>query len=144
MSAPGTPAPASASPDARLLSYTNWIYALHALSVCIGLLTSASVAGRFVFGLPSIVAVIMNYARRADTVGTRFAPHFRWQIRTFWFAALWLLIVNIISLPLMLIVIGFVVWWIGFLAIGAWVIYRVARGWLALRDDRPLPLGVAP
>lgn len=141
MSAPAEPGPVGATSDAGLLAYTNWIYGLHALSVCIGLLTSASVAGRFVFGLPSIAAVIMNYVRRGDAEGTRFAAHFRWQIRTFWFAALWLLIVNIISLPLMLILIGFVVWWIGFLAVGAWVIYRVVRGWLALRDGKALPSG---
>ena len=96
--APTTPAPAL---DASLLRYTNWIYGLHALSIALGLLGSQSVAFRFVFGLPSIVAVIMNYARRADAEGTPFAAHFRWQIRTFWFALLWYCVTVILSWPLM-------------------------------------------
>jgi len=38
------------------------IYGLHALSVLIGLVTAHAVVGRFAWGLPSIIAVIMNYA----------------------------------------------------------------------------------
>jgi uncharacterized membrane protein len=133
---PTTPAPVF---DASLLRYTNWIYGLHALSILLGVLSSQSIAGRFVFGLPSIVAVIMNYARRADAVNTPFAPHFRWQIRTFWFGLLWYVATRILSLPLMLVGIGFVTYWIGISATGAWVSYRVIRGWLALRDGKALP-----
>jgi uncharacterized membrane protein len=33
-----------------------------------------------------------------------------------------------------------VLWFIGFLIIGIWAIYRIARGWLALMDRRPMPL----
>jgi uncharacterized membrane protein len=39
----------------------------------------------------------------------------------------------------MLILVGFATAAIGFLIIGAWVLYRVARGWLALRDGRMMP-----
>jgi uncharacterized membrane protein len=134
---PTTPAQAL---DASLLRYTNWIYGLHALSIVVGLLSTHSVAGRFVFGLPSIVAVIMNYARRADAEPTPFAPHFRWQIRTFWFGLLWVMATKILSLPLMVVGIGFVTYWVGLTATGAWVSYRVIRGWLALRDGKPLPV----
>ena len=52
------------APHAGLVSYAHVIYALHALAVLTGIFTSASIAGRFLFGLPSIIAVIMNYARR--------------------------------------------------------------------------------
>jgi uncharacterized membrane protein len=138
---PTTPAQAL---DASLLRYTNWIYGLHALSIVLGLLGSHSIAGRFVFGLPSIVAVIMNYARRADAANTPFAPHFRWQIRTFWFALLWYLVTIIISGPLLFVAIGFGTLWIGLLATGTWAVYRIARGWLALRDGKPLPAMGAP
>jgi uncharacterized membrane protein len=27
---------------------------------------------------------------------------------------------------------------VGWVALGIWIIYRVARGWLALRDRRPM------
>jgi uncharacterized membrane protein len=134
-----TPTTPALALDAALLRYTNWIYGLQALSILIGLLGWRSVAYRFVFSLPSIIAVIMNYARRAEAENTPFAPHFRWQIRTFWFALLWYCVTVIISWPLMFIIVGFGTMWMGVAATGLWVIYRVVRGWLALRNGKPLP-----
>ena len=126
--------------DPSLVSYTNIIYALHSLSVLIGITSAVTIVGSFVFGIPSIVAVIMNYARQSDARGTYLESHFTWQIRTFWFAALWALIVWALSLPLMLIVVGVFTLAIGLALVGVWVIYRVIRGWLALRDRRPVYL----
>jgi uncharacterized membrane protein len=124
-------------PEPSLIQYTTWIYGLHSLAVLVGVLTSASIAGRFVFGLPSIIAVIMNYVRRDEAHGTFLESHFRWQIRTFWFALLWVLSTAIISLPLMLAFgFGFVTLAVGMLTTGVWVVYRIARGWLALREGK--------
>ena len=123
-----------------LINYAQWIYILQTLSVLIGLLTSRSVAVRFAFGLPSLVALVMNYARRAQARDTWLESHFRWQIRTFWFTWLWLLVVWIVAFPWLLIGIGFIVAMFGMALIGLWVIYRVARGWLALRDSHAVPL----
>jgi len=134
---PTTPAPVL---DASLRRYTNWMYGLHALAVAIGLTTAATVVGAFICGLPSIIAVIMNYARRAEARGTLFESHFRWQLRTFWFAVLWVAIASLVCAPLVLIVVGIFLLWIAFGAIGLWIIYRVLRGWLALRDGRAMPL----
>jgi uncharacterized membrane protein len=128
----------SGQPDAALISYTHVIYALHSLSVLIGLTSPVTVVGSFIFGLPSIVAVIMNYARQSDVRGTFLESHFSWQIRTFWFALLWVLVILAISLPLMLIVIGIFTMPAGFVLLGLWVIYRIVRGWLALSDRRPV------
>jgi uncharacterized membrane protein len=128
------------APARGLIDYTHWIYALHALSVVTGLLTAHAIALRFAFGLPSIVAVVMNYARRSETRGSWLESHFRWQIRTFWYAWLWIFLISLISMPLMLILVGFVLDMIGLGVVGVWVIYRVARGWLALRDGRAMPL----
>lgn len=122
--------------DASLVTYTNVIYALHALSVLIGLTSAWTIVGSFVFGLPSIVAVIMNYARRSDVRGTFLESHFGWQIRTFWFALLWVLVILALSLPLMLVLVGFLTFWIGYVILGVWVIYRIIRGWAALGDRR--------
>jgi len=124
--------------DASLVSYTHIIYALHSLAVLIGLTSTVTIIGSFIFGLPSIIAVIMNYARQSDTRGTFLESHFRWQIRTFWFALLWAIVILAVSLPLMLVVVGFFTLGIGFVLLGLWVIYRIIRGWLALRDRQPV------
>jgi len=124
--------------DASLVSYTHIIYALHSLAVLIGLTSTVTIIGSFIFGLPSIIAVIMNYARQSDTRGTFLESHFRWQIRTFWFALLWAIVILAVSLPLMLVVVGFFTLGIGFVLLGLWVIYRIIRGWLALRDHQPV------
>jgi uncharacterized membrane protein len=121
--------------DPRHVSYTHIMYALHAAAIVIGILTSASIVGKFVFGFPSIVAVIMNYARRSDVRGTWLDTHFRWQLRTFWIAAAlvvlsWPLVITIILIP---VVIGI------YFVVGVWAAYRVARGWLALKEGRSLP-----
>jgi len=124
--------------DASLVSYTHVIYALHSLSVLIGITSAVTIVGAFVFGFPSIIAVIMNYVRRSEAKGTFLESHFSWQIRTFWFALFWVLIIFAISVPLMLILVGFVTWGLGYIVLGIWVVYRIIRGWLALRDMRPV------
>jgi uncharacterized membrane protein len=132
-------APASQPVEQSLITYTNIIYAWHAFAVVMGVIsTAATVVGGFVFSLPSIVAVIMNYAKRSQVQGTWLESHFTWQIRTFWFALLWAALLAVISFPLMFILVGFVTWYVGALALGIWIIYRVARGWLALNDRRPI------
>jgi uncharacterized membrane protein len=115
--------------DEGLITYTHAIYALHSLAVLIGIITAASIVGSFVCGIPSIVAVIMNYARIGATRGTFLESHFRWQIRTFWFALLWALLIVLIGVPLFFLFFG---------ALALWIIYRVVRGWMSLRDRRPM------
>jgi len=120
--------------DEALVTYTHVIYALHALAVLIGLSTFHTIVGSFVGGLPSIVAVIMNYARRSATRGTYLESHFRWQIRTFWYALLWAVVCGLA----MLTIIGIPLALLGLAALGIWIAYRVIRGWLSLKDGRPM------
>lgn len=47
-------------------------------------------AASIFFGVSLIAAVIVNYIKRNDVLGTWLASHFRWQIRTFWYTLLWL------------------------------------------------------
>jgi len=137
MSDPSPQMPAAAAPvDESLVSYTHVMYALHSLAVLIGVTTFHTIVGSFIGSLPSIVAVIMNYVRRAATHGSYLESHFRWQLRTFWFAVLWacaaaLLFVTIIGIPAAIL---------GLIALAIWIIYRVAKGWLSLRDKKPMPL----
>jgi uncharacterized membrane protein len=126
------------APDPSLVTLTHFVYGLHAMSLIIGAFGAATIIGAFLFGWPSIIAVIINYVKRSDTAGTWLESHFRWQIRTFWYALLWSCLVVIISLPLMLVLIGFALWAIGLFALGIWATYRVVRGWLALLEARAL------
>ncbi|HEY6367651.1 MAG TPA: hypothetical protein VI585_22985 [Candidatus Binatia bacterium] len=121
-------------PPPSLVNVTHIVYALHGLSLLIGVTTAATIVGAFVFGVPSIIAVVINYIKRGEAKGTFLESHFRWQIRTFWFALLWcviggMLFITIVGIPLALAV---------FFATGIWAIYRIARGWLALRDQKPM------
>jgi uncharacterized membrane protein len=130
---------ASVVPDASLVSYTHWMYALHALSAAIGVFSAATVVGQFIFGIPSIVAVVMNYVRRSDARGTYLESHFTWQLNTFWFAVLWFFLAGLFSLPLVLFFgLGIVTWVLAAFVVGVWIVYRVARGWLRLKDGMPV------
>jgi uncharacterized membrane protein len=119
-----------------LVKWTHLIYALHAFSLLTGILGAATVIGAFLTGWPSIIAVILNYVKRSEVRGTWLESHFRWQIRTFWFGLLW------ISLCFLFIIgtlgIGIIVAWLPMLIVSVWFIYRIARGWLALNDARPM------
>ena len=132
------PAYAYTAPDPSDVTWTHVIYALHGFGVALGLLTSAFVVTAFLFSLPSIVAGIMNYVRRSRVRGTYLESHFRWQIRTFWFALLWMAVAALVSLPLMLIIVGFVTLWLAAIIVGIWVLYRVARGWARLSSRQPM------
>lgn len=122
-------------PLAGLRSWTHVIYALHAWSVLAGILTPALIVTAFLLGWPSIIAVVLNYVKRAEAAGTFLDSHFRWQIRTFWFAVPWALLGAILWLTLLLIPLAILLW----VVTGIWVVYRVARGWIALADGRPAP-----
>ena len=127
-------------PSSGTVTVTHIVYALHTVSILVGLTTGASIAGAFIFSWPSILAVILNYVFRGDAEGTYVESHFAWQIRTFWMAALWLVLMFIIGTVLMFIGLGIFVFVIGFLVLGVWVAYRIIYGWLKLGRHEGLPL----
>jgi uncharacterized membrane protein len=127
-------------PSDSLVTTTHIVYALHTLGLVIGAFGTASVIGMFLFGWPSIIAVIINYVKRSDVRGTYLDSHFSWQIRTFWWALLWAIVIGLMGLLLTVVLIGFAIWILGFFALGIWAIYRIARGWLRLKDGQPMPL----
>ncbi|MGH9217867.1 MAG: DUF4870 family protein [Vicinamibacterales bacterium] len=126
-------------PDPSLITTLHLTYALHALGLAIGAFGTATVVGAFIFGWPSIIAVIINYVKRGDARGTWLESHFDWQIRTFWYAALWALLVFLLGLLLVIVVVGFAIWAVGLFALGIWAIYRIALGWSRLNSGRPIP-----
>ena len=129
------PGPVATAPQS-LIDWTQIIYALHAASLLIGIVGTATVVGAFLLGWPSIIAVILNYLKRSDVRGTWLESHFRWQIRTFWFGALWVGLCTLFIV--MTLGIGLIVVWLPIGIVTIWFIYRIVRGWLALRDRRPM------
>ena len=103
---------------ASLKTLTHVTYALYALSLF--------------SGVTAIVAIVLNYIKLDDAKGTWLESHFRWQIRTFWWSVVWL----VLGALTWIILVGWVV--IG--VAGIWFIYRIAKGWLNLNDGKPMPL----
>lgn len=120
--------------DPGLVRLTHLIYALHAFSAVMGVISSAAIVTAFLTGWPSILAVILNYARRSAVRGTYLESHFTWQIRTFWWALVWVLFSFAIAATLIGLPIAFII----FAVTGLWILYRILRGWLALNDARPI------
>lgn len=110
------------------VAWCHVMYALHALSAVGGILTSASIVGAFITGWPSLIAVFINYVTRDRVRGGWLDSHWRWQLRTFWFAVLWAAIAGLLFITLIGIPFAFAL----IVGTGLWVLYRVGRGWLAL------------
>lgn len=131
----GSGSPPQAIPES-VWNVANAVYALHSLAIVVGVAGSATVVGSFVGSVPSIAAVILNYVKQSDARGTWIESHYRWQIRTFWYAVGWVLLamllaVTVIGIPLALGIAA---------GVTLWVIYRVLRGWLRLRDRLPMEI----
>lgn len=132
---PDLPLPIDAdAPSEALVRLTHIVYALHAFSALMGVISSAAVVTAFLTGWPSILAVVLNYAKRSEARDTWLESHFSWQLRTFWFAFLWLVIAGLLFVTL----IGIPIAWIIVVATGVWVLYRIIRGWLVLNDGSPI------
>jgi uncharacterized membrane protein len=117
-----------------IVTTAHLVYALHSAAVLIGIAGTATIVGSFLFGIPSIVAVILNYVRRPEARGSFVDSHFRWQIRTFWYALLWVTL----SWILVATIVGIPIAFVGFGLVTVWLIYRIARGWLRLRESEPM------
>ena len=124
------------SPSASLVTWTQAIYALHAFSLAMGILGTATIITAFLTGWPSIIAVVLNYVKRGEVRGTWLESHFRWQLRTFWYGVLW------VGLCLLFIIatfgMGLLIAWLPLAMVSVWFIYRVVRGWSALNARQPM------
>lgn len=128
--------PSYTQPREGLITLAHVIYALHAFSAITGLIGAATIVGAFLTGWPSIIAVILNYAKRSEVRGSYLESHFSWQIRTFWYALLWVVIgvvlaVTIVGIPISLAI---------FVGVSLWILYRIVRGWLALLERKPMDI----
>ena len=109
----------TAIPDEQLQplkTLTTVVYALYAAT--------------FISVITCIIAIVINYVKRDDVQGTWLESHFRWQIRTFWFGMLW----AVVGALTWILIVGMVV-----MAVNTvWLIYRIAKGWLNLNDNKPM------
>ena len=121
-------------PMPSVITVAHIVYALHTFAIIVGITGAATVIGSFVGSLPSILAVLLNYAKRSEARGTWVESHYRWQIRTFWFALLWALIGWVLIFTIVGAVVGIPI----LLMLTLWLIYRIGRGWLRLRDRRSI------
>ena len=81
-------------------------------------------------GVTAIIAIVINYVKRDDTVGTIYESHFTWQIRTFWWSLVWFLA----GMATAIVGIGVIV----LVADAIWVIYRIVKGFLNFNDNKPM------
>lgn len=104
-------------------------YALHAV-VAVGAVLPGFQPGVALL----VVAFILDLIKQGDAAGTWQESHFRWRIRS----VLWAGGLYLVTAPLWVLL--FVPGWIAWTGISIWFLYRVARGWLALNDRRPMPV----
>ena len=123
-------------PSSNMIQLTYLIYGLHLFSAINGVLTTAFVVTAFLSGWPSILAIFLNYFNQSSVRGTYLESHFRWQIRTFWYALLWL----IIGVILVITIIGIPLAWILVVIVGLWVLYRMLRGLNRLMNQQAMPV----
>ena len=83
--------------------------------------------------MPTLEVNMTGFCMR--TRGTALMPQ-----RTFWLAALWLVVTGLFGWALLFFGIGFFILIIGFLVLGVWIAYRIGYGWLRLGRHEALPL----
>ena len=83
--------------------------------------------------LPVFIGVIVAYLQRSKALNSLQASHIDWQIRTFWWGLLFVVIGFIVP---------FILGWVA--AIGIlilpliWFVYRIAKGWRLLGQGQPV------
>ena len=118
-----------------LLLITHVVYGLHAFALLSGIVGSVAILVSFLASVPSVVAVVINYVKRSAVRGTWLESHFRWQIRTFWFALLWYVVALLGIVSIVGVLPGLVI----LLVTSIWVVYRIIRGWWSLVNGRTMP-----
>ena len=86
-----------------------------------------------------IIGVIVAYVKRSEARGTWVESHMSWLIRTFWWSTVWAMIGWVILIVLGIILIGLALGPIIWAITAIWVMYRVIRGVLYFKDQKPIP-----
>lgn len=136
------PAPQTARTDIAVeppITATLVVYALYGVGAVAALLSHGFPLVLPLLGLLGIVGVIVAYVKRDDARGTWVASHLRWLIRTFWYSLLWGCVGALVLVTLGLILIGIPIALLIWAVASIWVIYRVIKGYMLFKDNRPVP-----
>jgi uncharacterized membrane protein len=87
-------------------------------------------AAGFLVGLTWVVGVVINDLKIEAVRNTWLETHFNWQLRTFWLGLAGMIVAWVLAILKIGVLVG--------LAVTVWAIYRVAKGWLALVDRKPM------
>jgi uncharacterized membrane protein len=82
------------------------------------------------FGITAIAAVVLNYMKREEVQGSWLETHYRWQIQTFWISFFGIVVSGSLAY--------FGIGWLILFVTSVWYIYRIAKGWLWLLDNKPM------
>ena len=80
-----------------------------------------------------LIAFFLDMFKREDARGTWQESHFSWRIRS----VLWAGGLYLVTAPLWLLFL--IPGWIAWGLISIWFLYRIARGWLNLSSNTPMP-----
>ena len=80
-----------------------------------------------------LIAFFLDMVKRDDARGTWQESHFSWRIRS----VVWAGVLYLVTWPLWLLFLlpGWIAWGI----ISIWFLYRIARGWINLSSNTPMP-----
>lgn len=112
--------------DTQLQSRKNlawWLYLFHAASLV------------FSMGAFGWIPLIISYLKRDDAAGTFVYSHHTWQIRSFWWYVVWMILGGLLFATVIGIPLAYLVWGVAWL----WKAYRLLRGFFALNDNKPMP-----
>lgn len=102
-------------------------YALH-LIVAVGALIPGGQWGPTLL----IVALILDFVKKDEALGTWHASHFRWRIRSVVIAFL----AYLLTLPLWFLFL--VPGWIAWLCVSIWFLYRIVKGMVRMNAGQPM------
>ena len=81
-----------------------------------------------------LIAFFLDMFKRDEARGTWQESHFSWRIRS----VLWAGGLYLVTAPLWLLFL--IPGWIAWAIISIWFLYRIARGWLNLSSNTPMPM----
>lgn len=112
--------------DNRTQSIKNlawWLYIFHALSLV------------FALGAFSWIPLLVSYVKRGDAAGTFVYSHHSWQIKSFCWYVVWVVLGGICFATIVGIPLAYLIWF----AAWVWKAYRLLRGYVELNNNRPMP-----
>lgn len=127
--------PSAATTGAATVSSALLAYALFGAGAVVALISSGFPVAAPLMGIVGIAGLIVAYVKRSDAQGTWVASHFTWLIRTFWYSLLWGAIGAVFAVTIVGLIVAIPVWAVA----SIWVIYRVIRGYLLFKENKPIP-----